>query len=117
MAGFVTSVIIRVGSVTSTCLRSSAGDIRNRSGPMVAVSSGTLPGQISTISGSAALADHATNNEVTNAAADLKGCMMEFLRHEVFDWHGMVFRPRVRSVSPRSMPGNSEAKAAKLLNP
>src|SRR6266480_710394 len=86
MAGFVTSVIIRVGSVTSTCLRSSAGDIRNLSGPMVTVSSGTLPGQISTISGSAALTDHATNNEATNAAADLKGCMMEFLRHEVFDW-------------------------------
>src|SRR2546423_13394799 len=103
MAGFVTSVIIRVGSVTSTCLRSSAGDIRNLSGPMVAVSSGTLPGQISTIRGSAAHADHATNNETNIAAADLNGRMVEFPRHEVFDWHGMVFRPRVRSVSPRSM--------------
>src|SRR5437660_8722518 len=110
MAGFVTSVIIRVGSITSTCLRSSAGDIRSLSGPMFPGSYGTLPGQISTIWGSAALADHATNNEATNPAADLNECIAEVLRHEVF-----AFRPRVRSVSPRSMSGNSEAKAAKLF--
>src|SRR6266498_708566 len=72
MVGFVTSVIIRVGSVTSTCLRSSFGDMRNRSGPMLPLSSGTLPGQISTTRGSAGAADHAIIN-VTREAANLIG--------------------------------------------
>ena len=51
MVGLVTLVTIRVGSVTSTCLRSSFGDMRTFSGPMVPGSSGTLPGQSSTTSG------------------------------------------------------------------
>src|SRR2546422_2346807 len=42
------------------CLRSSAGDMRNRSGPISPLSSGTLPGQISRTKGSAATADQAT---------------------------------------------------------
>src|SRR5689334_4796323 len=47
IVGFDTRVIILVDSVTSTCFRSSFGDIRVCSGPMGSVSSGTLPGQIS----------------------------------------------------------------------
>src|SRR6478609_3181394 len=49
--GLVTLVIIRVDSVTSTCLRSSLGDMRTYSAPMVPVSSGALPGQRSRTSG------------------------------------------------------------------
>src|SRR5438128_909946 len=65
MVGFVTPVIIWVGSVTSTCLRSSFGDIRNLSGPMLPLSSGGLPGQICTTSGfSAPSAAHATQDHV-----------------------------------------------------
>src|SRR5437660_5134932 len=89
--GFVTSVIIRVGSVTSTCLRSSAGDMRNLSGPMLPLSSGTLPGQISTTRGSAAAADHATINEAKTAVTDATGCMMRLLRNEGFNGTGFVF--------------------------
>src|SRR5439155_6444759 len=89
--GLVTSVIIWVGSVTSTCLRSSAGDMRNRSGPMLPVSSGTLPGQSSTSSGSAGLAEHATNNEVNTAKADEVGCIVKLLRGEVFNACESVF--------------------------
>src|ERR1700751_5203234 len=51
MLGLVTSVMSRVGSVTSTCLRSSAGDMRTRSGPIFSVSFGTLPGHNSTTMG------------------------------------------------------------------
>src|SRR6185369_9574809 len=83
MVGLVTSVIIRVGSVTSTCLRSSAGELRTLSGPMPPLSSGTFPGQISTTSGSAADALHATTNETNTAAAEARVCMVKFLRHEV----------------------------------
>src|ERR1043165_4942504 len=54
MVGLVTPVIRRVGSVTSTCLRSSWGDIRSRSGPISPVSSGTFFGQSWTPNGSAA---------------------------------------------------------------
>jgi len=50
MLGLVTLVIIRVESVTSTCLRSSFGDMTTFSGPIVPGSSGTLPGQSSTTS-------------------------------------------------------------------
>src|SRR6266566_1931747 len=78
MAGFVTSVIIRVGSVTSTSLRTNCGDMRPLSGPIWPLSSGTLPGQISTIIGSAAAADHATINETTTAAGDSIDCMVKF---------------------------------------
>src|SRR6266699_2641638 len=80
--GLVTSVIIRVGSVTSTCLWSSAGDMRNRSAPMSPLSSGTLPGQISTTRGSAASADHAKIQEARPTAADAKRFMVHFLRPE-----------------------------------
>src|SRR5260370_16184739 len=54
MVGLVTPVTIWVGSVTSTCLWSSLGDMRSFSGPMLPLSSGTLPGQISTTSESSA---------------------------------------------------------------
>src|ERR1700677_4067928 len=57
MAGLPTLVTMRVGSVTSTCLRSSLGDMTTFSGPMLMPSSsGILPGQTSRISGSSALA-------------------------------------------------------------
>src|SRR6266487_46126 len=98
--GLVTSVIIRVGSVTSTCLRSSAGDMRNRSAPMLPLSSGTLPGQISTTSGSAAAAEHATINETNTAAADANGCMVEFLRHEMVDCSGFAFPASTKLPAP-----------------
>src|SRR6187431_1794188 len=79
MVGLVTSVISRVGSVTSTCLRSSFGDLRTLSGPMLPLSSGTLPGQISTTNGSAASAVHATINETNTARAEAIGCMVKIL--------------------------------------
>src|SRR4051812_38066658 len=47
IVGFVTLVIRRVDSVTSTLVRSFLGDIRTFSGPMVPGSSGGLPGQSS----------------------------------------------------------------------
>src|SRR2546430_14646800 len=67
--------------------------MRNLSAPILPLSSGTLPGQISMTNGSAAAADAATTNETSTAAADTMGCMVEFLRHEVFNWHGSAFRP------------------------
>src|SRR4249919_3435311 len=51
MVGLVTLVTIRVDSVTSTCLRSSFGDMRTNSAPMFPVSSGTFPGHSSTTAG------------------------------------------------------------------
>src|SRR4030095_8791451 len=54
IVGLVTSVISCVRSVTSTCLRSSCGDRRTRSGPTVPGSSGAVPGHNSTTTGSAA---------------------------------------------------------------
>src|SRR5262249_7712330 len=51
MVGLVTLVTIRVGSVTSTCLWSSFGDMRTYSAPMLPGSSGALPGQRSTTRG------------------------------------------------------------------
>src|SRR5262245_36021962 len=51
MLGLVTLVIKRVDSVTSTCLRSSFGDMTTFSGPIVPGSSGTLPGHSSTMRG------------------------------------------------------------------
>src|SRR6266404_7354520 len=99
MAGFVTSVIIRVGSVTSTSLRTNSGDMRPLSGPIWPLSSGTLPGQIATIIGSAAAADHATINETTTAttaAGDSIGCIAKALRQDLLtDTHlGFRLRPK-----------------------
>src|SRR5438874_2115068 len=54
--GLVTLVIIRVDSVTSTWERSSFGDGRTYSAPMVPGSSGGLPGQRSRTSGLSAAA-------------------------------------------------------------
>src|ERR1700722_16973931 len=51
MLGLATLVTILVGSVTSTCLRSSLGARRALSGPISPVSSGTLPGQSSMTTG------------------------------------------------------------------
>src|SRR6184192_3256957 len=82
--GLVTSVIIRVGSVTSTCLRSSFGDMRNLSAPMLPLSSGTLPGQI------------ATTNDKNTMAADTVRCMVEFLRYEVINSYGFAIQLTVR---------------------
>src|SRR6185436_20397623 len=59
--GLVTFVTSLVDSVTSTCLRSNAGDIRLFSAPISLVSSGTLPDHNSATSGpSAAKARPAT---------------------------------------------------------
>src|SRR5829696_4884118 len=67
MVGLVTAVMSFVCSVTSTCLRSSFGDMRTRSGPMLSVSSGTVPGQMSTTSGaSAPVIGHGTDKEAIN---------------------------------------------------
>src|SRR5262245_61707685 len=64
--GFVTLVSIRVESVTSTCLRSSFGDMTVFSAPMVPGSSGGWPGQISTTCGlSAARAGPITHDQVS----------------------------------------------------
>src|SRR6185503_19449742 len=88
MVGFVTSVIIRVGSVTSTCLRSRAGDIRNLSTPIFPLSSGTLPGQISTTSGSATAADQATINERNVTMVENVGFMAGFIEGLCFSAFG-----------------------------
>jgi len=64
--GFETSVISRVGSVTSTFVRSSLGDMRILSAAMVALSSGGSPGQTSTTMGlSAANTDQAAQADAT----------------------------------------------------
>src|SRR3954463_2309691 len=55
MEGLVTSVSMRVDSITSTCLCSRLGDMRVRSAPKLPISSGALPGQISRTVGSAAV--------------------------------------------------------------
>src|SRR5690349_9418441 len=83
IVGLVTSVIMRVGSVTSTCLRSSAGDMRTLSGPMLPVSSGALPGQISTTCGSAAATDHAIINDANSNKADEVVFMLRFPASEL----------------------------------
>src|SRR2546425_9299400 len=104
---------MRVGSVTSTCLRSSAGDMRNLSGPISPLSSGTLPGQISTTTGSATTAEHATNT----AAADINAFMMANLRHELADCSRFAVWALAKSVSPRSNAGNSQRyEGADLLS-
>src|SRR5262245_4229830 len=71
MVGLVTLVIMRVDSVTSTSLRSSLGDMRTYSAPMVPVSSGALPGQRSTTRGlSAAVAAVARQRAVRRGTGD-----------------------------------------------
>src|SRR5260370_29545693 len=62
---------MRVGWVTSTCFRSSFGDMRTFSGPILTVSSGTLPGQTSTTRGflSPAPASATQNNRIETVAA------------------------------------------------
>src|SRR5712691_11344893 len=71
MVGLVTPVTIWVGSVTSTCLWSSFGDMRNFSGPTLPLSSGTLPGQISTTSQSSAPATgQATHIDATRQTVE-----------------------------------------------
>ena len=73
----MTLVTSRVDSVTSTCLRSSFGDIRTISSPIVPVSSGAGPGQTSTTIGlSAPAAGPATHIPRTSNAIDVK-CMIE----------------------------------------
>src|SRR5262249_21783407 len=62
--GFVTLVTNRVGSKTSTCLRSEAGDMRTYSAPIVPGSSGAFPGQSSTTSGSSAARSEATQTSI-----------------------------------------------------
>src|SRR3972149_3293887 len=62
-----------VDSVTSTCLRSSVGDMRDFSAPILPVSSGAWPGQSSTTSGlSAATTGQATHNQVTRENLDAR---------------------------------------------
>src|SRR5579884_1165571 len=68
MVGLLTLVTSRVGSVTSTSLRVSRGDMRVISGPIAAVSSGALPGHSSTASGfSAPKAGQATLTQPARA--------------------------------------------------
>ena len=55
--GLLTLVTSRVGSVTSTSFRVCVGDMRTISGPIVPVSSGTLPGHSSTTVGVPAAAE------------------------------------------------------------
>src|SRR6266404_600446 len=75
--GFVTLVTILVGSVTSTCLRLSFGDMRNFSAPIVPVSSGAVPGQSSTTSGwSAPNTGPTKHNHVTRETAAAKRLMV-----------------------------------------
>src|SRR5947209_805549 len=74
MVGLVTLVIILVGSVTSTCLRSSLGDMRTYSAPILPISSGGWPGHNSTTRGLSATAffssaeatDQATHTQEMN---------------------------------------------------
>src|SRR5262245_50005205 len=67
MVGLVTLVIIRVDSVTSTCLRSRLGDMTTFSAPMPPGSSGTLPVQSSTTWGlSGAATDPARHKPSTS---------------------------------------------------
>src|SRR5262245_60613405 len=62
--GLVTLVTSRVGSVTSTSLRVSFGDMRTVSGPILPDSSGTLPGHSSkTVGFSPPAAGQATPNQ------------------------------------------------------
>src|SRR5260370_14441707 len=80
MVASVTLVSILVGSVTSTCLRSSFGDVRTFSAPMLPGSSGPLPGQSSTTSGlSAPTAGQATHNQVARETVDAIRFMVELL--------------------------------------
>src|SRR5258708_40130227 len=81
--GLETSVIIRVGSVTSTCLRSNFGDMRGLSARMSRVSSGAFPGQSSMTNGPAARALEARVNEPNKAAAEGSVFMAKFLYHDV----------------------------------
>jgi hypothetical protein len=57
IVGFVTLVIMRVDSVTSTSFLVSLGDITTLSGSILPGSSGALPGQSSTMSGLSLAAD------------------------------------------------------------
>src|SRR5437588_10731596 len=71
MMVLVTLFTILVCSVTSTCLRSSRGDMMTFSAPMVPVSSGTLPVHSSTTCCfSAPTTGQATHNQVTRERAD-----------------------------------------------
>src|ERR1043165_1380468 len=77
MVGLVTAVISRVELVTSTCVRSSLGDIRGLSGPIPPGSSGTAPGQISTTIGfSAAATSPATHIHESRRIARRMNCTM-----------------------------------------
>src|SRR6185369_2813415 len=73
IAGFVTFENIRVGSITSTCLCSSFGDMRTYSAPILLPSSlGALPGQRFTTSGAAGAANNgaARQRRTTNNICD-----------------------------------------------
>src|SRR5437773_7138921 len=71
MVGLLTAVIIRVDSVTSTCVRSSFGDIRLCSAPLSPLSSGAPPGQSATTGESSALAaGEARQDQATRKTAD-----------------------------------------------
>src|SRR5262245_25205331 len=84
MVGLLTLVSICVGSVTSTCLRSSFGDMTVFSAPRSPVSSGTLPGQSSMTSGlSAAPAGQATHNQVSRQTVQVQRIGIAPLLREV----------------------------------
>src|SRR4051794_40740062 len=70
MVGLLTLVTNRVESVTSTSFLVNFGDMRTFSGPMLPVSSGTLPGHSSTTIGSSAPnAGQATHNQLSRQTA------------------------------------------------
>src|SRR4051812_9081170 len=70
MVGLLTLVTRRVDSVISTSFRVNFGDMRTVSGPILPVSSGTLPGHSSTTSGlSAPATGHVTHNQVIRETA------------------------------------------------
>src|SRR6266849_2830617 len=77
MVGLLTLVTNRVGSVTSTSFRVNFGDMRTFSGPMLPVSSGTLPGHSSTTIGlSAPAAGQAAHNQVIRETVAAIRCMV-----------------------------------------
>src|SRR5438132_1031529 len=88
--------------------------MRNLSAPMLPLSSGTLPGQISMTNGSAAAADPATTNDKSTMAADTVRCMVEFLRYEVINSYGFAIQLNrsQTSTNPNGLAVNSFSPGA-----
>src|ERR1019366_1162934 len=77
MVGLVTLVMSLVDSVISTSFLVSGRDIWTFSGPMLSVSSGTLPGQSSTTTGlSAPIAGQSRHKHVIRETVGARGFMV-----------------------------------------